>query len=186
MDPQSHRHCRATGGQQRRIPGGTERVGGGTGLGDGRLVGRQPRSHAARHLHPDDLFGSAPRVQARLGATNAVAFDLTAACSGFLFAVVTAAQYLRSGAMRRMLVVGADQLSRWVELGRSALLRALRRWRLVPWCWKLRDGQDDLDGFLLRSDGSRGEAFSICRLNQRQPLVDWPSQDHRRLTTPSR
>ena len=35
---------------------------------------------------PDDLFGTAPRVQGALGAKNAVAFDLTAACSGFLFA----------------------------------------------------------------------------------------------------
>jgi 3-oxoacyl-[acyl-carrier-protein] synthase III len=33
---------------------------------------------------PDDLFGTAPRVQAALGAKRAVAFDLTAACSGFL------------------------------------------------------------------------------------------------------
>ena len=41
---------------------------------------------------PDDLFGSAPQVQARLGASNAAAFDLTAACSGFLFAFITAAQ----------------------------------------------------------------------------------------------
>ena len=64
---------------------------------------------------PDDLFGSAPRLQALLGAQRAVAFDLTAACSGFLFALITAAQYLRTGAMRRILVVGADQLSRWVD-----------------------------------------------------------------------
>ena len=54
---------------------------------------------------PDDLFGSAPRVQAGLKAQNAVAFDLTAACSGFLFALVTAAQYLRTGAMQRVLVI---------------------------------------------------------------------------------
>ena len=38
---------------------------------------------------PDDLFGSAPRLQARLNANNAAAFDLTAACSGFLFALIT-------------------------------------------------------------------------------------------------
>ena len=37
---------------------------------------------------PDDLFGIAPKIQAQLGAINAVAFDLTAACSGFLFALV--------------------------------------------------------------------------------------------------
>ena len=64
---------------------------------------------------PDDLFGSAPQVQANLGATKAVAFDLTAACSGFLFALITAAQYLRNGTMRRALVIGADQLTKWVD-----------------------------------------------------------------------
>ena len=37
------------------------------------------------HFTPHDLFGSAPSIQAKLGAHNAVAFDLTAACSGFLF-----------------------------------------------------------------------------------------------------
>lgn len=64
---------------------------------------------------PDDLFGSAPELAAKLGATNAVAFDLTAACSGFVFALVTAAQYIRSGAFSSVLVVGADCLSRWVD-----------------------------------------------------------------------
>ena len=60
---------------------------------------------------PEDLFGSAPKIQSNLGASNAVAFDLTAACSGFLFALVTASQYLAGGSMKRALVIGADQLS---------------------------------------------------------------------------
>lgn len=47
---------------------------------------------------PDDLFGSACRVQAALGATHAVAFDLTAACSGFVFALVTATPSILSKA----------------------------------------------------------------------------------------
>ena len=64
---------------------------------------------------PDDLFGIAPKIQAQLGATNAVAFDLTAACSGFLFALVTAAQYLQNGTFRRVIVIGADQLSSWMD-----------------------------------------------------------------------
>ena len=46
---------------------------------------------------PHDLFGSAPSIQAKLGAANAVAFDLTAACSGFLFALITASQFLKGG-----------------------------------------------------------------------------------------
>lgn len=54
-------------------------------------------------------------MQHRLNAPQAVAFDLTAACSGFLFAMVTAAQFLRTGVYRNVLVIGADVLSRWVD-----------------------------------------------------------------------
>jgi len=64
---------------------------------------------------PDDLFGDAAAVAASIGATNAVAFDLTAACSGFLFALVTGSQFLHNGAYKNAIVVGADALSRWVD-----------------------------------------------------------------------
>ena len=56
---------------------------------------------------PHDLFGSAPSIQAKLGAANAVAFDLTAACSGFLFALITASQFLKGGRFKRAIVIGA-------------------------------------------------------------------------------
>jgi 3-oxoacyl-[acyl-carrier-protein] synthase-3 len=58
----------------------------------------------------DDLFGSACKIQAELGATKAVAFDLTAACSGFVFGLVTAAQYIRTGAYQNILLIGAEAL----------------------------------------------------------------------------
>lgn len=64
---------------------------------------------------PDDLFGDATTVAASIGCTNAVGFDLTAACSGFLFALVTGAQFLHSGTYETCLVVGADAMSRWVD-----------------------------------------------------------------------
>uniref|UniRef100_A0A7S3C556 beta-ketoacyl-[acyl-carrier-protein] synthase III n=1 Tax=Haptolina ericina TaxID=156174 RepID=A0A7S3C556_9EUKA len=64
---------------------------------------------------PDDLFGDGPYVASAIGATKAVAFDLTAACSGFLFGVNTAAQFLHTGAYKTAVVVGADALSRWVD-----------------------------------------------------------------------
>ena len=120
---------------------------------------------------PDDLFGSAPRLQGSLGATKAAAFDLTAACSGFLFAVVTAAQYLRTGAMRRILVVGADQLSRWVDWDdrRSCVLFGDAAGALVLEASD--DGQDDLEGFLLRSDGSRGGVLQLPQREEHQPLI---------------
>ena len=64
---------------------------------------------------PDDVFGSACAVQALIGAKNAAAFDLTAACSGFVMALVTASQYVRSGSYRNVIVIGADALSRYID-----------------------------------------------------------------------
>lgn len=120
---------------------------------------------------PDDLFGSAPRLQARIGAVNAVALDITAACSGFLFALVTASQYLRTGAMKRVLVVGADQLSRWVDWDdrRSCVLFGDAAAAVVLEASD--DGQDDLQGFLLRSDGSRGDVLKLPQVSDHDPLI---------------
>ncbi|EKE86948.1 beta-ketoacyl-ACP synthase III [Idiomarina xiamenensis] len=61
----------------------------------------------------DRAFPSAAcELQAALGVTNIPAFDVAAACSGFMFAMSVADQYLRSGQYRRILVVGSDVLSR--------------------------------------------------------------------------
>ena len=102
---------------------------------------------------PDDLFGTAPRVQGALGASRAVAFDLTAACSGFLFALITAGQYLGSGAMGRALVIGADQLSAAVA---------------VEACGPSDNG---LLGFRMRSDGSRNACLTLAQLDRHAPLL---------------
>lgn len=66
---------------------------------------------------PDDLFGDAGAVAAALGCKEAMAFDVTAACSGFLFGIVTAGQFLSNpnGSVKNALVIGADALSRWVD-----------------------------------------------------------------------
>lgn len=66
---------------------------------------------------PDDMFGDATSVAASLGCQNAVAFDLTAACSGFLFGAVTAGQFLTNdgNSYKNAIVVGADALSRWID-----------------------------------------------------------------------
>jgi len=65
---------------------------------------------------PDFPFPStACIVQDLLGATNATAFDLSAACSGFLYGLSIAEKYIRSGAARKILVVGAEILSRIVD-----------------------------------------------------------------------
>ncbi len=54
-------------------------------------------------------------VQQKLGAMRAAAFDLSAACSGFCYGLATAAGFIQTGAMRRVLVIGADALSKQVD-----------------------------------------------------------------------
>ena len=49
-------------------------------------------------------------VAAAIGATKAAAFDLTAACSGFLFGLVTASQFIQTGTYKKVLVIGGDTL----------------------------------------------------------------------------
>lgn len=63
-------------------------------------------------------------VQAGLGARNAAAMDVGAGCSGFLFALHTAACFVRAGAARRVLVVGAETLTRVTDYSdrRSCIL----------------------------------------------------------------
>ncbi len=165
-----------TGIAARRVIGADESLGELNGLAAERALAMAGWSADSLDLillatsTPDDLFGSAPRLQARIGAVNAAAFDLTAACSGFLFAVVTAAQYLRTGAMQRILVVGADQLSRWVDWDdrRSCVLFGDAAGALVM---EASSEQDDLQGFLLRSDGRRGEVLQLPQSMDRAPLV---------------
>ncbi len=55
------------------------------------------------------------QVQDLIGASNAVAFDLNAACSGFLFALNTAQVYLQSGVYKNALVIGSEVLSKLVD-----------------------------------------------------------------------
>jgi 3-oxoacyl-[acyl-carrier-protein] synthase-3 len=61
---------------------------------------------------PDYLFpATACLVQNMIGATNAFAFDLSAACSGFLYALSTGSMYIESGRAKKVLVIGSDKMS---------------------------------------------------------------------------
>lgn len=65
---------------------------------------------------PDDTTpATAMRVQSALGAVNAFAFDVQAACSGFMYALSVADQFIKSGTVRKALVIGAETLSRIVD-----------------------------------------------------------------------
>src|SRR5947209_3702584 len=65
---------------------------------------------------PDMLFpATACLVQHNLGAKKAWGFDLVAACSGFVYGVVTGTSFITSGTHRKVLVIGADTMSRIIN-----------------------------------------------------------------------
>ena len=120
---------------------------------------------------PDDLFGSAPVIQSKLKAKNAVAFDITAACSGFIFALITASQYIQSGSYKRAIVIGSDQLSSYVN------------WKDRGSCILFGDGagaiaieaKQDCNkfyGFQMKTDGERGNFLNLLNENKEGSIVD--------------
>lgn len=67
-------------------------------------------------ITPDMAFpNTAAMVQHKVGLNNAWGFDLSAACSGFLFAIQNAANLIESGAYKKIVVVGADKMSSIVD-----------------------------------------------------------------------
>lgn len=74
---------------------------------------------------PDDTFpATATQVQAKLGTTAGAAFDVQAVCSGFVFALAVADNFIRAGQARTALVIGAETYSRildWQDRGTCVL-----------------------------------------------------------------
>lgn len=96
-------------------------------------------------------------VQAAIGATNAVAFDIGAACSGFLFALATANAYMKTAGYKKILVIGAEVLSKLMD------------WNDRSTCVLFGDGagacvvsneEDELFTMVQGSDGKSGDALT--------------------------
>ncbi|MBA0713734.1 hypothetical protein Gotri_025809 [Gossypium trilobum] len=106
---------------------------------------------------PEDIFGSAPQIQRELGCRNSpLAYDITAACSGFVLGLISAASHIRGGGFRNVLVIGADGLSRfvdWTDRGTCILFGDAAGAVLVQACDAEEDG---LLSFDLHSDGEGG------------------------------
>ena len=67
-------------------------------------------------LTPDKLMPStASQVQRKINAKNAAAFDIAAACSGFIYGITIADQFIKSGLYQNILVIGAETLSRFIN-----------------------------------------------------------------------
>ena len=121
---------------------------------------------------PEYIFpATACLIQDQLGATKAGAFDLSAACTGFIFAANMAAQAIRSGSIRNALVIGTETLSRFVD------------WEDRKTCILFGDGAgafvlqaSDVPGGVLsavmHSDGSGGDLLSIPGGGSRHPATE--------------
>lgn len=111
--------------------------------------------------NPDHLFPTtACLIQSHLGLVNAGAFDLLAACSGFLYAFSIGSQYIRTGQYSKILIVGTEVLSRMVN------------WKDRSTCVLFGDGagaavltrsEDSSDVLYteLGSDGTRGDLIKL-------------------------
>lgn len=118
---------------------------------------------------PEHLFpATASLVQDRLGSVRAGAFDLLAACTGFIYALNIATQSIRSGAIKNALVIGSETLSRMVD------------WEDRNTCVLFGDGAgafvlqagEERSGVLsavMRSDGSGGDLLCIPGGGSRMP-----------------
>ena len=96
---------------------------------------------------------------------------MTAACSGFLFAAITATQFLKAGSYKRAVVIGSDQLSSYVD------------WNDRRTCILFGDGAgaiaieatnefDNLIGFSMRTDGQRGSFLNLPSQNNQDLIID--------------
>lgn len=118
---------------------------------------------------PDYLFPSvACLLQKQLGATNAAAFDISAACSGFNFALTTATQFIENKTYKNVLVVGADTLTKYLD------------WKDRGTCILFGDGAgavvlsatDDGTGVLaswLKAEGQLGDKLTMPGGGSRDP-----------------
>lgn len=65
---------------------------------------------------PDMVFPSTANIiSAGIGAVNAFSYDISAACSGFLYALTTASQFIESGRYKKIIVIGADKMSSIID-----------------------------------------------------------------------
>ena len=110
---------------------------------------------------PDMIFPSTACIIAdKVGAKNAFAYDLMAACSGFLFALSTASKFIETGTYKKIIVVGADKMSSIVDYSDRATCIIFGDGAGAVLLEPNEDGLGIQDA-ILRSDGSGGEFLHL-------------------------
>ena len=111
---------------------------------------------------PDMMFpATACLVQNKLGAKGAWGFDVSAACSGFLYALQTGAQFVRSGTHKKVLVIGADVMSSIIDYSDRATCVIFGDGAGAVMVEPATDGEPGLIDFLHEVDGSGGVALNM-------------------------
>ena len=122
-------------------------------------------------ITPDsNMPSTATRVQAAIGAQKAFAFDLSAACSGFVFALATAEKLLASGAYQKGIVIGAEVLSKtvdWSDRTTAVLFGDGAGGVLLE-----RDSSPHFLAESLHSDGIRGQSLTSGGIGLHSPFSD--------------
>ena len=108
-------------------------------------------------------------LQTRLGATHAAAFDLSAACSGFVYAAMTASQFIKTGVYKKALVVGAETLSKYINWEDRNTCVLFGDGAGAAVLGQVEDGYGILS-FDLGSDGSGGDAIQIPSSGSLMPV----------------
>ena len=119
---------------------------------------------------PDMLFPStACLVQHNIGARKAWGFDLVAACSGFVYGLTTAAHLIMAGTHKRVLVIGADTMSRIIDYRDRATCVLFGDGAGAVLVEPTEDGEQGFVGFLNEIDGSGGDHLKMPAGGSRQP-----------------
>lgn len=117
---------------------------------------------------------AACQVQSAIGAKQAVAFDLNAACAGFLFALHTACAYVEAGIYKNALVAGGEVLSKIVDWTDRSTCILFGDGAGAVYVEKSETG--GMLGFVQHSDGTRGDVLKCDARALRNPYVDQPME----------
>ena len=118
-------------------------------------------------------------LQGKLGAKNAFAFDVIAACSGFVYAADIADSYIKCGKAKTVLVVCAEVLSRIIDYTDRSTCCIFGDGAAAA-VFEAREGEEGILSTYMRSDGSKGEALLAKALPVEDPFSsdrEYPSSD---------
>jgi 3-oxoacyl-[acyl-carrier-protein] synthase-3 len=121
---------------------------------------------------PDMLFPStACLVQDRIGAKHAWGFDLVAACSGFIYGLTTAAHLVTAGSHKKVLVIGADTMSRVIDYTDRSTCILFGDGAGAMLVEPTEDGEVGFIDFLNEIDGSGGDYLKQPAGGSRMPAT---------------